>query len=34
MAMVMDAASRYKKPPTDKQMLELMKSQATEPLWV
>ena len=34
MAMVMDAASRYKTPPTDKQMQELMKTQATEPLWV
>jgi predicted aldo/keto reductase-like oxidoreductase len=34
MAMVMDAASRYEKPPTDKQMQGLMRTQATEPLWV
>ena len=34
MAMVLDAASRYKGPPTDKQMKELMRTQATEPLWV
>jgi hypothetical protein len=34
MAMVLDAASRYKTPPTDKQMQALMKTQATEPLWV
>ena len=34
MAMVMDAASRYEKPPTDKQMQELMRTQAAEPLWV
>jgi len=34
MAMVVDAASRYKTPPTDKQMQELMMTQATEPLWV
>jgi hypothetical protein len=34
MPMVMDAASRYKKPPTDKQMQELMRTQAAEPLWV
>jgi Predicted oxidoreductases of the aldo/keto reductase family len=34
MAMVMDAASRYEKPPTDKQMQELMRTQSTEPLWV
>ena len=34
MAMVLDAANRYKKPPTDKQMQELMRTQAAEPLWV
>jgi predicted aldo/keto reductase-like oxidoreductase len=34
MTMVMDAASRYEKPPTDKQMQGLMRTQATEPLWV
>jgi hypothetical protein len=32
--MVLDAASRYETPPTDEQMQELMKKQATEPLWV
>jgi predicted aldo/keto reductase-like oxidoreductase len=34
MSMVLDAASRYEKPPTDKQMQELMRTQSTEPLWV
>jgi predicted aldo/keto reductase-like oxidoreductase len=34
MAMVLDAAARYQKPPTDKQMQSLMKTQAAEPLWV
>jgi predicted aldo/keto reductase-like oxidoreductase len=34
MPMVLDAASRYETPPTDEQMQELMKKQATEPLWV
>ena len=34
MPMVLDAASRYEKPPTDEQMQELMRTQATEPLWV
>ena len=32
--MVLDAASRYEKAPSDKQMQELMHTQDTEPLWV
>ena len=32
--MVLDAASRYEKSPSDKQMQELMHTQDTEPLWV
>ena len=32
--MVLDAASRYEKAPTDEQMQELMRAQAAKPLWV
>ena len=32
--MVLDAASRYEKAPTDEQMRELMRTQDTKPLWV
>jgi hypothetical protein len=32
--MVLDAASRYKKAPSDDQMQKLMQTQAAKPLWI
>jgi len=32
--MMLDAASRYEKAPTDAQMQELMRTQDAKPLWV